>query len=91
MTKVEAILKERDVFGAAYSGITEHTPVDTLTRALDLIEEYGVDFIVSLGGGSCIDGTKAIIFKQKEKSGKYLSHFAIPTTLSAAEYTVCAC
>ncbi len=38
-----------------------------------------------------MDAAKAIIYKYQEtqeSGGKFLPHFGIPTTLSAAEYTV---
>jgi alcohol dehydrogenase class IV len=52
-------------------------------------KEAGADIVVSVGGGSPIDASKAILYYlQKESSGPYLKQIAVPTTLSAAEYTV---
>lgn len=45
--------------------------------------------IVSVGGGSPVDASKAILyFHQQETGGPTLRQIAIPTTLSAAEYSV---
>ena len=52
-------------------------------------KDAGADVIVSVGGGSPIDASKAILYNlQQETGGPYLKQIAIPTTLSAAEYTV---
>ena len=53
------------------------------------MKDSGADIIVSVGGGSPIDASKAILYNlQKETGGPTLRQIAIPTTLSAAEYTV---
>lgn len=44
-----------------------------------------IDTIISVGGGSPIDSGKAISYRLHEKSGKWLHHISIPTTLSVAE------
>lgn len=50
-------------------------------------KDASIDTIISVGGGSPIDSAKAISHRVHEKSGKYLYHIAIPTTVSAAECT----
>jgi|ECHhosMinimDraft_1075155.scaffolds.fasta_scaffold02123_2 maleylacetate reductase len=55
-------------------GPSQHTPEEQM-RALGI---SGFDVVISLGGGSIIDGVKAL-------SPKF--HVAIPTTLSGAEHT----
>jgi len=53
------------------------------------LKDLGADTIVSVGGGSPIDASKLILhFLKEERGGPILTHVAIPTTLSAAEYTV---
>ena len=53
------------------------------------MKDLGADAIVSVGGGSPIDASKLILhFLKEERGGPVLTHVAIPTTLSAAEYTV---
>lgn len=44
-----------------------------------------IDTIISIGGGSPIDSAKAISYRVHEKTGNFLHHISIPTTLSAAE------
>ncbi|WPH01303.1 maleylacetate reductase protein [Acrodontium crateriforme] len=46
-----------------------------------------VDTIISLGGGSPIDTAKVVSLRFAERHGTFLTHIAIPTTLSAAECT----
>lgn len=44
---------------------------------------------MSVGGGSCIDAAKTLLyFYQQDKGGRTPYQIAIPTTLSAAEYQV---
>lgn len=53
------------------------------------MKDLDADTIVSVGGGSPIDASKLILhFLKEERGGPTLTHVAIPTTLSAAEYTV---
>jgi alcohol dehydrogenase class IV len=53
-----------------------------------MFKENNCDVIVSVGGGSPIDASKAILYMlQKETGGPTLLQIAIPTTLSAAEYS----
>jgi maleylacetate reductase len=71
-----------------YSGVRAHTPADTVAEARDLALAAGSDALVSLGGGSAIDTTKAVAFEVAQKTGAPpLPHIALPTTLSAAEFT----
>jgi alcohol dehydrogenase class IV len=52
--------------------------------------DSSVDTVISVGGGSPIDSAKAISYRLHDKSGKWLWHIAIPTTLSASECTMMA-
>lgn len=52
------------------------------------MNDQSIDTIISIGGGGPIDSAKAISYRLNEKSGKYLYHVTIPTTLSAAECTM---
>ncbi|KAH0308819.1 Dehydroquinate synthase-like protein, partial [Aureobasidium melanogenum] len=71
-----------------FSNIKQHAPVADLDKATDaVIEDNSIDTIISIGGGSPIDSAKAISYRLNEKSGRFLHHIAIPTTLSAAECT----
>jgi alcohol dehydrogenase len=52
-----------------------------------MAEAAGADMLVSLGGGSAIDTAKAVAHAVNAARGRPLPHIAIPTTLSAAEFT----
>ena len=91
MKSVENILKQRDAFGATFFDIGEHTPISGIRRGIQAFKDAGADVIVSVGGGSPIDASKAILHNiQQESGGSFFKQIAVPTTLSAAEYTVSA-
>ena len=69
-----------------FSRIGQHAPVAQLDEAIKAVQEdETIDTIISIGGGSPIDSAKAISYRVHEKTGNWLHHIAIPTTLSAAE------
>ena len=87
--KVESILREHNAYGATFWEIGEHAPVAGIRKGVKAFQDAGADVIVAVGGGSPIDASKAILyFIQEQTGGPYLRQIAIPTTLSAAEYTV---
>lgn len=87
--KVENVLKQHNAYGGTFYEIGQHSPVSGIQNGLKAFKAASADIIVSVGGGSPIDASKAILFfYQQEKGGEYLRQIAIPTTLSAAEYTV---
>ncbi|KZT04586.1 iron-containing alcohol dehydrogenase [Laetiporus sulphureus 93-53] len=86
--RVEAVLKERQAYGGTFHEIRQHSPVADIHKGLKVFEDVGADIIISVGGGSPIDASKAILyFHQQKTGGEFLKQIAIPTTLSAAEYT----
>ncbi|KAH7379548.1 hypothetical protein BKA66DRAFT_420707 [Pyrenochaeta sp. MPI-SDFR-AT-0127] len=87
--QVEELLGNRHA--GTFSKIGEHAPVAQLDEATEIFEgDSSVDTVISIGGGSPIDSAKAISHRLHEKSGKWLYHIAIPTTLSASECTMMA-
>ncbi|MCJ1319817.1 hypothetical protein MMC15_005153 [Xylographa vitiligo] len=83
--QVEDLLTKKHYAGT-FSGIGQHAPVQQLDAATEAVQkDSDVDTIISIGGGSPIDSAKAISHRSHEKTGKYLYHISIPTTLSAAE------
>src|SRR5689334_15232382 len=70
-----------------FSAIRQHTPASDVAAAVEQVRQLKADLIVSLGGGSPIDATKAIVHALRPELGKILPHIAIPTTLSAAEFS----
>jgi alcohol dehydrogenase class IV len=87
--KVEGILREQNRYAATFRDIGEHSPISGIRAGIEAFKASGADIIVSVGGGSPIDASKAILFfLHEERGGEFLRQIAIPTTLSAAEYTV---
>ena len=56
--QVKAALKERTV--VEFGGIEPNPQYETLMRAIAIAREEGVNFLLAVGGGSVIDGTKFI-------------------------------
>ncbi|QRV91210.1 iron containing alcohol dehydrogenase family protein [Ceratobasidium sp. AG-Ba] len=76
---------------ASFTDIGQHTPVAGIKNALKILEETNADAIVALGGGSPVDAAKAISYYRRQEKGEsvgFLKIVAVPTTLSAAEYTM---
>jgi maleylacetate reductase len=70
---------------SVFMGIIQHVPRGTVNELQKEIERVNADSLVSLGGGSPIDSSKVAIYGLLDK--RELVHIAVPTTLSAAEYT----
>ena len=77
--RVEALLGGRHA--GTFAGIGQHTPGGTVEKAAVEAELAATDLLVSVGGGSVIDGTKAVA-----RGLGYPQQVAIPTTLSGAEW-----
>ncbi|MFN8558577.1 MAG: iron-containing alcohol dehydrogenase [Dehalococcoidia bacterium] len=97
---IEELLGPRHA--ATFSGARQHVPSATVAEALDLARMAGADCMVSVGGGSPIDTAKAVAYRlafdtpdaaaepqasRPDGAAAPLPHFAVPTTLSAAEFT----
>ena len=71
-----------------YPGIKQHAPMSGIGQATLEARRARADSLVSLGGGSPIDSTKVVVKELSENFSKPLiPHIAIPTTLSAAEFS----
>ena len=89
MKTVESILRAQNAYGATFYDIGEHSPIAGIRAGVAAFRDNGCDIIVSVGGGSPIDASKAILYYiQQERGGPMPLQIAVPTTLSAAEYTV---
>ncbi len=66
-----------------YNTITQHSPVEEIDSIANDIHGKSVKFIVSVGGGSVIDASKVL----RSKIGIQIPQIAVPTTLSAAEFS----
>ena len=85
--EVEEILGARHA--GTFSSISQHAPAAELDRAFEILSiDTSIDTVISVGGGSPIDSAKIISSYAESKTGKYLYHITIPTTLSAAECTM---
>lgn len=56
--QVTAALSDHTWF--EFSGIEPNPSYDTLVKSLDIIKENNIDFILAVGGGSVVDGSKFI-------------------------------
>jgi len=70
---------------SVFMGIIQHVPRGTVNELEKEIERVDADSLISLGGGSPIDSSKVAIYGLLDR--RELVHIAVPTTLSAAEYT----
>ncbi len=77
--RVEALLGGRHA--GTFAGIGQHTPGGAVEQAAAEAEMAAADLLLSVGGGSVIDGTKAVA-----RELGYPQQVAIPTTLSGAEW-----
>ena len=58
LDKVKANLKDRKIF--EFGGIEPNPRYETLMKAIEIVRKENIDFIIAVGGGSVIDGTKFI-------------------------------
>ncbi len=74
--------------GGVFAEIKQHAPETGIRGAAKAASEAKADSLISLGGGSPIDATKIVV---KELSDNFhrqsIPHLAVPTTLSAAEFS----
>ena len=70
---------------AVFKGARQHVPAGTLRELQAEVERARADCLISFGGGSPIDSCKAVAHALL--ASRDLVHIAIPTTLSAGEYT----
>jgi maleylacetate reductase len=75
--RVERTLGEKHA--GTFSGMGQHTPGSAVEQAAEEAKE--ADLLISVGGGSVIDGTKAVAVRLD-----YPAQIAVPTTLSGAEW-----
>jgi alcohol dehydrogenase class IV len=108
--KTDLLSRVKEILGARLAGVfypvSQHVPRgDVITAALEA-RKAKADVLVSLGGGSPVDGAKAValclsegVASEKELGayrlgggaprfqGHSIPHIALPTTLSAGEFT----
>ena len=77
--RIESLLGGRHA--GTFAGIGQHTPGGAVEKAAAEAETAAADLLVAVGGGSVIDGAKAVA-----RQLGYPAQVAIPTTLSGAEW-----
>ena len=85
LAQVRDLLGDRVV--AVYAGVRQHTPSSAVTELCKELKASEAELVVSLGGGSVIDATKAAVLAVARDTGSFLPHIAVPTTLSASEFS----
>ena len=65
--QVKTALKNVDLF--EFGGIEPNPHYETCMKAVELVKEKGVDFLLSVGGGSVLDATKFIAAAALYKNG----------------------
>jgi alcohol dehydrogenase class IV len=80
---------------AVSTAARQHVPSCSVVKLAQLLEEQRADTVISFGGGSPIDTAKAAIYNliaggSVPAGAKPPAHIAIPTTLSAGEFTAVA-
>jgi len=63
--KIKTILGDREVI--EFGGIEPNPRYETLIKAVDIVRSEKIDFILAVGGGSVIDGTKFITLASNYK------------------------
>src|SRR5262245_19656818 len=80
---------------AVFKDARQHVPSCNVAKVAALLQEHEADAVISFGGGSPIDTAKAAVHsvianRACSSSARPPAHIAIPTTLSAGEFTAVA-
>jgi len=72
-----------------FTGAAQHVPSRTVDSLVDEARRLGADCLVSFGGGSPTDTAKVAAMRLlgDRPAGAEMPHIAVPTTLSAGEFT----
>ncbi len=85
VARVEELLGSRHA--ATFAGCAQHVPGTSVREARAQAEACRADALVVFGGGSPVDTAKMVVFRDLEVGRNALPQIAIPTTLSAGEFT----
>ena len=81
--QVQAALADREV--VEFPGIEPNPLYETCMKAVEIVKSEGVDFLLAVGGGSVLDGTKFIAAAAKLK-GKTRGTCSIKTHRSVKRF-----
>lgn len=69
--KITEVLKDFEVY--EFGGIEPNPQLSTCLKAVELVKEKNIDFLLSVGGGSVLDATKYISIAAKYEDDDYAS------------------
>jgi alcohol dehydrogenase len=75
------------LWAGSFARCRQHVPAASVAAATDAARAAGADAIVAFGGGSVIDTAKVVALRAVPEGAAPLPQLAIPTTLSAGEFT----
>ncbi len=70
-----------------FDGSKQHVLASSVDDAVSEFDRTGADVLISFGGGSPIDTAKMVAYRRLQSGTSVPPHIAIPTTLSAGEFT----
>ena len=85
VAELEANLASR--LAGRFAGAAQHVPEGSVAEAERAAREVGADTLIAVGGGSPIDTAKMVALRAVQAGRKAPLQIAVPTTLSAGEYT----
>ena len=89
LQRVEEYLKEAGMEVALFEGVEPDPSVETVMKGAKLMQEFGPDWIVAIGGGSPIDAAKAMWAFYEYPDTKFedlITPFSFPTRRTKAKF-----
>lgn len=89
LQRVEEYLKEAGMEVALFEGVEPDPSVETVMKGAKLMQEFGPDWIVAIGGGSPIDAAKAMWAFYEYPDTKFedlITPFSFPTLRTKAKF-----
>ncbi len=77
------LLKRIPIPYSEFIEVSQHSPMEEIEHATEMFRNHQCDIIISIGGGSVNDAAKVVRYYYDLNT----KHIAIPTTLSAAEFS----